>query len=134
MPSKPPDSLPTVTNAEWEIMKVLWEHGRLAARDVYTLLPPDHGWATKTVKTLLSRLAAKGAIDYEQIGNSYLYRAACTREQVTRAEVRSFVSRVLEGSLRPVIAHFVEEHNLSDKEISELQKLLNSAKGRREKP
>lgn len=136
MAANSPRPLPVVSNAEWEIMKVLWDHGPLPARDVYARLPEGNGWASKTVKTLLSRLVAKGALDYQQIGNSYLYRTTCTREQVTRHEVRSFVSRVLEGSLRPVIAHFIEERNLSAEDIAELQHMLEKAatcKGRGKK-
>ena len=59
---------PSISPAEWEVMKVLWEKGELAARDIYAALPEGHGWAYKTVKTLIARLVAKGAVDYEQIG------------------------------------------------------------------
>jgi BlaI family transcriptional regulator, penicillinase repressor len=124
--SLPETTPPSVSNAEWEIMKVLWDHGPLAARDVYASLPENHGWAYKTAKTLLSRLVAKGAITYEQIGNSYLYKAALARSQVTRHEVRTFVDRVLDGSLAPLLAHFVNERELSDAEIADLKKLLDS--------
>ena len=65
--------------AEWEIMKIFWDRGPLAARDVYAQLPKKRGWAYKTVKTLLSRLVAKEALAYDQVGNSYLYRPAVDR-------------------------------------------------------
>ncbi|NJR31942.1 MAG: hypothetical protein HC778_02535 [Chamaesiphon sp. CSU_1_12] len=42
---------PSLSNAEWEIMKTLWSRGPLAARDVYAALPKGHGWAVNTVKT-----------------------------------------------------------------------------------
>ncbi len=72
-----PKNLPTALSpAEWEIMKVFWDLGPMAARDVYAALPRDCSWAYKTVKTLLSRLVAKEALAYDQIGNSYLYRPA----------------------------------------------------------
>jgi BlaI family transcriptional regulator, penicillinase repressor len=118
--------LPTVSNAEWEIMKVLWDCGPLAARDIYAKLPKQREWAYKTAKTLLARLVAKGALTYEQIGNSYLYRVCCTRDQVTRQEVRSFVDRVLEGSLGPIVAHFAEERSLTDNDIDELKKIIEN--------
>ncbi len=130
-PGKKSQTPPAISNAEWEVIKTLWEHGSLAARDVYAALPEGHGWATKTVKTLLSRLVAKGAIGYEQIGNSYLYRAIYSREQLTRREVKGFVDRVLDGSLLPVLAHFIEERNLSEEELRRLRHLLekNPPKG-----
>lgn len=106
-------------------MKIIWEQGPLAARDVYAALPDGKEWAIKTVKTLLSRLVAKGALEYEQIGNSYLYRSAVSREQVTREEMRGFIDRILDGSIGPLLAHFIQEHeNLSDEEVEKLRELL----------
>src|SRR5436305_11951593 len=96
---------PALSPAEWEIMKVLWEAGPLAARDVFARLPKDRRWAYKTAKTLLSRLVAKGAVAYDQIGNSYLYRAAVDREQATRQEAKSVLSRLISEAFSPVLAH-----------------------------
>lgn len=123
--SKTPDSTLSISGAEWEVMKIIWEQGPLAARDVYAALPDGKEWAIKTVKTLLSRLVAKGALEYEQIGNSYLYRSAVSREQVTREEMRGFIDRILDGSIGPLLAHFIQEHeNLSDEEVEKLRELL----------
>ncbi len=116
---------PSLSNAEWEVMKVFWGKGPLAARNVYAALPKGHGWAYKTVKTFLSRLVAKGALDYEQIGNSYLYRPTYSREQFTHREMKGFIERVLDGSLSPILAHFIEETHLSEEEIKRLRRILN---------
>ena len=127
---KPTDSPPTISNAEWEVIKTLWDRGPMAARDVFAALPPDHGWAYKTVKTLLSRLVAKGAIGYEQIGNSYLYRPLFSREQCTSQALKGFIDRVLDGSLLPVVAHFIEERDLSEQEVARLRQLLAKQPGK----
>ncbi len=86
-------SVPAISAAELEVIKTLWDRGAMAARDVFAALPDGHGWAYKTVKTLLARLVAKGAVAYEQVGNSYLYRPAVSREQVTRRELKGLSSR-----------------------------------------
>ena len=117
--------------AEWEIMKILWDHGPLAARDVYARLPKGSAWAYKTVKTLLSRLVAKGALTYDQIGNSYLYRAAVERQQMTRQEVRSVLQRLISEAFSPVLAQFIEEADLSPAEVRELKRCLDA---KRQKP
>lgn len=111
---------------EWEVMKVLWDRGPLAARDVFAALPPEIEWAYKTVKTLLARLVAKGALEYEQIGNSYLYRPAVPRELMTRQEVQGLVERIRGVAVSPVLAHFISEAPLSEDEIQELRDLLES--------
>lgn len=115
----------TLSGAEWEVMKIVWDQEPLAARDVYAALPNNIKWASKTVKTLLSRLVAKGALDYEQIGNSYLYRAAVAREQMTRHEVRGLFQRVAGAALSPVLTNFIEEADLTNEEIRQLKKVLD---------
>ena len=70
---------PALSPAEWEVMKTLWEQGPLDARSVFKALADEREWAYQTVKTLLSRLVAKGAVEYDQVGNSYLYRPAVPR-------------------------------------------------------
>jgi BlaI family penicillinase repressor len=111
--------------AEWEVMKVFWDHGPLAARDVFGKLPEDHGWAYKTVKTLLSRLVAKDALAFSQIGNSYLYRAVVDREELTRTEVRNVFQRLMSEACSPILAQFIEEAHLSDADIKRLKRLLD---------
>lgn len=116
---------PVVSPAEWEIMKVLWEHGELAARDVCAALPEDLNWAVKTVKTLLSRLVAKGAIAYDQIGNSYLYRAVADETTLSRQEVQTLFQRLARRTISPAIAHFINEADLSQAEIKSLRETLD---------
>ncbi len=111
--------------AEWEVMKILWDEGPLAARDVVARLPKQRDWAAKTVKTLLSRLVAKNAVAYDQVGNSYLYRAAVDRMAVTRQEARSVLRRLMSEAVSPVLMHFIEEADLSDAEIRELKRQLD---------
>jgi BlaI family penicillinase repressor len=112
----------------------------LDARGVFAALPEGSDWAFQTVKTLLSRMVVKGAVAYDQVGNSYLYRAAVPREELTRQEVQSVFDRVVGAAVSPVLAHFIDEANLSDEEIQKLKQLLDekrkkrsSGKGRRGK-
>lgn len=114
----------TLSPAEWEVMKTLWENGPLDARGVYRVLSDDRQWTHQTVKTLLSRLVAKEAVTFDQIGNSYLYRAAAPREEMARQEVRTVIDRLVGKTVSPVLAHFLDEADLSDEEIRQLQKLL----------
>ena len=114
-----------ISPSEWEVMKVLWNHGELAARDVFAALPNESNWAYKTVKTLLSRLVAKNAISYVQVGNSYLYRAIADEAALTRQEVSTVFARVARGALSPILTHFIEQADLSDEEIAQLRDTLD---------
>jgi BlaI family penicillinase repressor len=128
MKKKKTPSVPTVTPAEWEIMESLWKNGAQAARDIYASL--SNSWDIKTVRSLLSRLVEKGAVGYDQIGNSYLYRAEFSRESLACGEVQSIVDRTLGGSIPALFATFLREEKLDDAEIEELRKILHSAERR----
>ena len=127
-------SPPRLSEREWEIMKPLWQHGPMAARDIYAALPEDCGWAYKTVKSMLARLVKKGALTYDQIGNSYLYRAVYSRAELTEAATGSFIERVFDGALRPFVAHFVESASKEELHVirAELEREIRKQEGRDE--
>jgi BlaI family penicillinase repressor len=76
-------------------------------------------------------MVVKGAVAYDQVGNSYLYRTAVPREELTRQEVRSVFDRVVGTAMSPVLAHFIDEANLSDEEIQKLKRLLDEKRKKR---
>ena len=118
-------ALPSLSNAEWNVMRAFWNHGPMAARDVVKALSEDHDWAYRTITTMLSRMVDKGALATDRVGNSFLYRPAFSRDKLTHKEVTGFVARVLDGSLTPLVTGFIEEATLSEKEIRHLSKLLD---------
>ena len=67
------DKLATITDAEWEVMRVIWTQGKTTSREVHTLLNEKKEWKSTTVKTLLSRLTDKGLVGTEKVGNKYIY-------------------------------------------------------------
>lgn len=111
--------IPKLSEMEWEVMKPLWKHGALAARDIYEKVPDQFGWAYETVKSMLVRLVKKGVLTYDQIGNSYLYRPAYTRKEITRDATRSFMRRVFDEGLSPFFAHFID--SATDEELALLK-------------
>jgi BlaI family penicillinase repressor len=123
--------LPRLSDKEWEILGPFWEHGALPARDVFKHVGENQGWAYKTVKTMLARLVKKGALDYDQVGNSFLYRAAYSREEMTLAATSSFIERVFDGALNPFFAHFAD--TASDEEIAQLRAELNRIEKKRKR-
>ncbi len=115
---------PSLSDAEWEVMNVLWARAEpMAARDVHAALG-HRDWAMSTVRTLLSRLVAKGAIHFEAVANAYLYRPAIEREALARRELPGFIDRVLGGALTPALLRFIEQRGLTDDEADRLRELL----------
>ena len=117
--------LPRISDAEWTVMKVLWNRAPLAASDIIAQLEQTEQWHPKTVKTLLNRLVGKGALGFERDGKSYLYHPLVTETACAGAASDAFLSRVFGGSLKPMLAHFVEKKRLSSTEMNELKRLLD---------
>ena len=119
---------PRVSEAEWEVMKVIWRKAPCVAPEVIAELTPRNRWHPATVKTLLNRLIAKGALRFEKKGRAYVYSAAVTENELKCVEADSFLDRVFDGGLSPMIAHFVQSRSLTAKEREELASILRVGK------
>src|SRR2546428_655005 len=120
---------PQISDAEWEVMKAVWEGGSLTAGEVVRRMEAVTGWRPGTIKTLLARLVAKGAVKAEAMAGSpraYRYRAAVSRDACARQESRSFLSRVFDGDVAPALLHFLRSANLSKDEIDQLKRILDA--------
>ena len=121
--------LPKIADSEWRVMQALWEHGSQTANDVVKALSNEVKWKPRTVKTLISRLVKKGAIKVTEEGRRYRYSAAVNESACIRSETKTFVRRVYKGAMTPVLAAFLEDADLSAREIEELQEILDQKKG-----
>jgi len=119
---------PQISDAEWEVMKVLWEQSPRSANEIADAVCEPMGWHPKTVKTLLGRLVKKGVLRFREEGNRYLYRPALPRERYVEDESRSFVDRVFGGAATPMIVHFVETMKLTEADLAELRAVLDRKK------
>ena len=116
--------VPQISDAEWEVMKAVWDAGPLGAGEVVERVAAAQNWKPRTIKTLLNRLVKKGAVGVEVDGRRYLYRARVTREACVRSETRSFLSRVFNGAVAPAVVHFIEQGRLTPEEIRQLRQTL----------
>lgn len=129
---------PQISDAEWEVMKAVWDHGPLTAGEVVARLEVQTRWHPRTIKTLLARLVRKGAVKAEPLAGAaraFQYRAAVTREACAKLESRSFLSRVFDGDVAPALLHLLKSADLSPAEIDQLKRLLDEAPrgGRKER-
>jgi BlaI family penicillinase repressor len=116
---------PQISDAEWEVMNVLWESSPRAATEVADELCERMKWHPKTVKTLLGRLVKKGALRFREEGNRYFYTPAFPRDRFVAVESRSFVDRVFGGKATPALVHMVETMELSEEDLRELRSILD---------
>ena len=123
--------VPKISEAEWEVMKVVWEKAPCAASQIIdSLTTVDSTWHPKTIKTFLGRLVHKKALGFRKEGRAYLYRPLVREEDCVAAASETFLERVFGGALHPMLAHFVERKKLTDTQIRELKALLEEKEKR----
>jgi BlaI family penicillinase repressor len=118
-------AIPQISDAEWEVMKAVWDGAPLTAGEVVDRVAAEQKWKPRTTKTLLNRLVKKGAVAMDADGRRYVYRAKVARDAVVRRETRSFLSRVFDGAAAPAIVHFLEQGKLTPDEIRRLRETLD---------
>ena len=117
--------IPNIAESEWRIMQILWQKGPQTANEIVIALKGEVKWKPRTIKTLISRLVKKGAVKYTDEGYRYRYTAAVNESKCIRSETKSFISRVYQGVMNPALAAFLENVDLSDKDIDALQEILD---------
>jgi BlaI family penicillinase repressor len=118
-----------ITDAELDVMEVLWGADEpLTAADIADRIDPTRAWTLATVKTMLSRLAAKGAISYRVEGRRFLYSPAIERESYVGSESRRFVDKLFGGRLSPLVARLAEEDSLDEEDIAAIEAILRELK------
>jgi BlaI family transcriptional regulator, penicillinase repressor len=116
---------PKISDAEWEVMSLLWERAPAAASDLITQLQAKRGWSSRTIRTLLDRLVKKGALGFEVDGKRYLYSPRVTMNSCVRKESQSFLRRVFGGEPASMLIHLVKTTRLSPDQIQELKRILS---------
>ena len=115
-------------------MRAIWtQHPASASEIIARLLKVDPSWHPKTAKTLLTRLVRKGALGFMTQGRSYLYTPLVDERECVAVESSTFLDRVFGGSLKPMLAHFVESRRLTRKDLDELRQLLERDTAKRKK-
>lgn len=122
---EPVKSVPHISDAEWEVMKVLWAKSPCTANEVIEALEAQTDWKPKTVRTLLNRLAQKQAISYSQENRVYAYFPLVSEDECIKSETDSFLKRIYGGAFKPLLVNFLKEEQLSPEEIKELKNILD---------
>ena len=117
-----------LTEHELEIMQVVWQRPTVTVRDVYEELLKRRKIAYTTVMTMMGILEQKGFLKKNQVEKAYVYRPAQPKSKVVGSMVNDFVSRVFDGSAKPLLVHLVENEHLSQEEVDEIARLMKEKK------
>ena len=118
-------SLPELSKAEYDILRIIWKAGKQTVREVHDQLQETYGWAYTTTKTMMDRMTQKELLSREEFHGIFLYRALISRPAGLVKMVQFFADRVLETDAAQVVAMFASSNTLNADEIKELENLLN---------
>jgi BlaI family penicillinase repressor len=116
-----------LTEAEWEIMSVVWEKEPCAAGTVQEALAMSRDWAYATVKITMDRMVNKGFLKINKIRNLQLFRSCISEVEARRGEIRKMLKRGFGGALTPMLKFLIEHEGLSKEEAVQLREFVNKA-------
>ncbi|MDA1915226.1 BlaI/MecI/CopY family transcriptional regulator [Bacillus cereus group sp. BfR-BA-01312] len=118
--------LPKISEAELQVMKVLWSNSPQTANEVIEALEVKMDWKPKTIRTLINRLVQKEAVAYHQDkGRMYAYYPLVSQDNYLQMETKSLLKRFYGAAFKPLLVNFLKEEKLSSEDINELKRILD---------
>ncbi|MBS1849781.1 MAG: BlaI/MecI/CopY family transcriptional regulator [Acidobacteria bacterium] len=115
---------PTLTEAEFRLMEVLWQKGQATVQQVLDALPPRPVLAYNSVLTTIRILEKKGYIQHVKDGRAHIYQPAVGRQEATRSEIRHLVGRFFRNSHEALVLNILEDEAVDSEEIKRLRAML----------
>lgn len=122
------NQIPSITDAELEIMRVLWTNPNCPSSEVVKQMTDQMGWSPNTTRTLLSRLVQKeaaGAKLEQGSKRNQLFYPIISEQEYLRSETKSFMKKLYGGALKPMLANFLQDKKLNAQEIEDLKVLFD---------
>ena len=117
-------SLPQISEAEFEVMKILWKYAPINTNEITEKLTLTTSWSPKTIQTLIKRLVSKKALSCEKQSRVFVYTPLVQEDEYIRQESNSFLKQYYNGNLSSMLASYLEDDKLSSAEIDNLRDLL----------
>lgn len=117
--------LPQISEAEFEVMKIIWKHSPISTNEITDILTKTTSWRPKTIQTLIKRLVTKGVLAYEKQSRVFVYTPLVKESDYIRQESNSFLKRFYDGNITAMLSAYIENDRLSEAEIDTLRSLLS---------
>lgn len=117
--------LPQISEAEFEVMKIVWKHAPINTNEITEKLTKTTTWSPKTIQTLIKRLVTKGALTYEKQSRVFVYTPLVKESEYIGQESRSFLKRFYNGDITAMVSAYIEKDKLSEAELETLRSLLS---------
>lgn len=113
-----------ISDAEWEIMRVVWTKGQVDATTIEQILGDKMQWKLATIKTLLGRLVKKEALKTDQIGKKFIYSANVREDQILFQATEELFGHICAKRMGSSLAQIIEDVPLTQADVSLLQDVL----------
>jgi BlaI family transcriptional regulator, penicillinase repressor len=114
----------TPTEAELEILKVLWERGPSTGREVLDVLVADRKRAYTSIMSVLNIMATKGQVIRKPLGRAFIYSAKRPREKTLGKMVSSLLGRAFEGSAASLVSQVLDQSKPTPEELDKIRKVI----------
>ena len=118
-------SLPQISEAEFEVMKIVWKYAPINTNEITEKLTLTTSWSPKTIQTLIKRLVSKKALSYEKQSRAFVYTPLVQEDEYIRQESNSFLNKYYNGNIVSMLTSYLEDDKLSKTELDTLRHLLS---------
>lgn len=117
-----------ISDAEWQVMKIIWMQGEQTSTDLIRVLAERFDWSKSTVQTLLSRLVEKECLTRKKEGKSFVYSALLTLDQSRDLLVQDIKDKVCSRRIRNLLADLIVEYEFTQTDLEDLEAVISEKK------
>ena len=119
-----------ISDAEWQVMKIVWMQGEQTSRDLIKVLAERFDWSKSTVQTLLARLVEKGCLTKKKEGKSFVYSALLTLNQSRELLVQEIKDKVCSRRMKNLLADLIVGCDFTLADLEDLEAVISEKKAR----
>ncbi|VPD61775.1 transcriptional repressor [Streptococcus pneumoniae] len=117
-----------ISDAEWQVMKIIWMQGEKTSTDLIRVLAERFDWSKSTVQTLLARLVEKECLTRKKEGKSFVYSALLTLDQSRDLLVQDIKDKVCSRRIRNLLADLIVECEFTQTDLEDLEAVISEKK------
>ena len=117
-----------ISDAEWQVMKIIWMQGEQTSTDLIRVLAERFDWSKSTIQTLLARLVEKECLTRKKEGKSFVYSALLTLDQSRDLLVKDIKDKVCSRRIKNLLADLIDECDFTQADLEELEAVISEKK------
>ena len=117
-----------ISDAEWQVMKIIWMQGEQTSTDLIRVLAERFDWSKSTIQTLLARLVEKECLTRKKEGKSFVYSALLTLDQSRDLLVQDIKDKVCSRRIKNLLADLIAACDFTQADLEDLEAVISEKK------